>query len=114
MTSPSTTEQLNWWLKRKLYRLGHYLHQEHDGVHARRFERYCKRSHTNTLLRDWASDFHACGMCAELDAHYLPPDNSYRPLPTHLKHRDRRFWSQVRQKTGLIREGKRILSLMYE
>jgi len=108
------TRALNWWTKRKLYRLGHYLLTDHDGVHARPLERYCERTYTDTSFIDWAAEFRACGMSQELDAFYLQPDNSYQSLPTALKAQDRSLWRNVRRKPELIREGQRILRQIYE
>lgn len=41
MSLMSATVALNWWTKRKLYRLGYYLQHEFDGVHARSFSLRC-------------------------------------------------------------------------
>ncbi len=105
---------LNWWTKRKLYRLGYYLKHDFDGVRSQPFESARQRTHTDTSFIDWAIDFRSCGADAKLDDFYLQPDNSYRPVPTHLKPVDRSFWREVRSKSLLLSEGQRIMQLFYD
>lgn len=92
MPDSSNSPPLNWWTKRKLYRLGHYLLHEMDGVTARPVERHRVRTHTSLSCQEWAIDFRSCGASSALDAHYLRPSNDYRTVPLDLKPADRRFW----------------------
>lgn len=113
MSETTRQNKLNWWTKRKLYRLGYYLMNEYDGIHSQPFESFRQRTYTDTSFKDWAIEFCDCGMVRELDHHYLQPGNSYRTIPAGLKAVDRRFWQKVREKEGLIREGMRLLQLHY-
>ena len=113
MSGDFLQKKLNWWTKRKLYRLGYYLMYEYDGIYSQPLESHKQRTYTDTSFRDWAIEFRDCDVVSELDQHYLQPSNDYRAVPAKLKPVDRGFWRRVREKQGLVREGLRLLQLHY-